>query len=234
MDLPNVDPELLATLPPVLRAVVRALGYGRAQEWVTEFGGGWVYVPARDNPRAALQISLADDEATRLIDELEPLCTANRYVRVPAWENRKIANRCPASSVQPLDDDDDADTLQNLPPVLRAVVRALGYGRAQEWLREWGGLVINLPKHYTFALGLSRDELQRLRVELAPHLDSNDRFSVPKIDKLWIRHRNALINANKDWQSASKQARAYHLTVRQITNIRREGETDDRQMSLFD
>ncbi|WFP51421.1 hypothetical protein PL263_05170 [Methylomonas sp. EFPC3] len=126
------------------------------------------------------------------------------------------------------------ELLATLPPVLRAVVRALGYGRAQEWLRQWGGLLINLPKHHTRALGLTDDELQRLRAELAPHLDSNDRFSVPKIDKLWIKHRNSLINANKDWQSASHQARAYHLTVRQITNIRREGECDDRQMSLFD
>ncbi|MCQ8103253.1 hypothetical protein NP590_03965 [Methylomonas sp. SURF-2] len=126
------------------------------------------------------------------------------------------------------------ELLSSLPPVLRAVVRALGYIRAQEWLRAWGGLLINLPKHHTRALGLSDDELQRLRVTLAPHLDSNDRFSVPKIDKLWIRHRNAVINANKDWQSAAQQARAYQLTVRMITNIRREGEDVSRQMDLFD
>lgn len=126
------------------------------------------------------------------------------------------------------------ELLATLPPVLRAIVRALGYIRAQEWLRMWGGLIVHLPKHHSHALGLSDDELQRLRVTLAPHLDSNDRFSVPKIDKLWIRHRNAIINANKDWQSAAQQARAYHLTVRQITNIRREGDGDERQMSLFD
>ncbi len=126
------------------------------------------------------------------------------------------------------------ELLATLPPVLRAVVRALGYGRAQEWLQDWGGIVINLPKFHTTALGLSDEELQRLRAELEPHLDSNNRFSVPKIDKLWIRHRNAVINETKDWQSAAKQARAYHLTVRQITNIRRAGETDDRQTSLFD
>ncbi|CAD6876101.1 DNA-binding protein [Methylomonas fluvii] len=126
------------------------------------------------------------------------------------------------------------ELLATLPPVLRAIVRALGYGRAQEWLRDWGGQVVNLPKYHTNKLGLSDEELQRLRAELAPHLDSNDRVSLPKIDKLWTRHRNALINANKDWQSAAQQARAYHLTVRMITNIRREGDGDERQMSLFD
>ncbi|MDT4329771.1 hypothetical protein RPD76_07605 [Methylomonas sp. MV1] len=124
--------------------------------------------------------------------------------------------------------------LANLPPVLRAVVRALGYGRAQEWLQAWGGLVINLPKHHTTVLGLGDDELARLRVTLAPHLDSNDRISVPKLDKLWQRHRNAVINAEKDWQSARHQARAFHLTERQVRNIRRDGDADERQMSLFD
>ncbi|MDT4328533.1 hypothetical protein ACQE3D_10705 [Methylomonas sp. MS20] len=126
------------------------------------------------------------------------------------------------------------EQLANLPPVLRAIVRALGYARAQEWLSAWGGLVINLPKRHSTALGLADDELERLNETLAPHLDAARRISVPKIDKLWQRHRNAIINAEKHWQSAAHQARAFHLTTRQITNIRRQGEDDDRQMSLFD
>lgn len=130
--------------------------------------------------------------------------------------------------------DVDQSLLATLPPILRAIVRALGFARAQEWLREHGGVNINLPQHYTKALGLSDDELKRMQVTLAPHLDSNGRFYCPKIDKLWIKHRNAAIVANMDWQSGAKQARAYFLSIRQISNIRSQAERDDMQVDLFD
>lgn len=129
----------------------------------------------------------------------------------------------------------DQSLLSTLPPVLRAIVKALGFARAQEWLRLHGGVNINLPQHFTHTLGLSNDELQRMRVTLAPHLDENGRFYCPKIDKLWIRHRNAAIVANKDWQSGAKQARAYLLSIRQITNIRRQADSADmQQVDLFE
>lgn len=130
--------------------------------------------------------------------------------------------------------DVDQSLLDTLPPVLRAIVQALGYARASDWLRLHGGVNINLPQHYTQALGLSDEELKRMRVTLAPHLDSNGRFYCPKIDKLWIKHRNAAIVANADWQSGSKQARAYLLSIRQISNIRRQAENADVQVDLFD
>ena len=36
---PTIDDEVLRTLPPVLRAVVRALGFGRARDFLATHGG---------------------------------------------------------------------------------------------------------------------------------------------------------------------------------------------------
>lgn len=127
----------------------------------------------------------------------------------------------------------DPDLLSTLPPVLRAIVRALGYVRAREWLRETGGVNVNIPLRKERALGLEPDELTRLREVLAPHLDAAGRLSMPKVDKLIAMTRNASIKRNAPLQSISEQARAYGLSSRQITNIRREENDDRRQFDLF-
>ncbi len=125
----------------------------------------------------------------------------------------------------------DAELLRTLPPVLAAVVRALGFGRAQRFLLEHGGVNVNIPKHRADALGLSGDELNRLRETLTPHMDAAGRVWLPKPDKLFKRVRDAQIRKDKYHASINAQARQHHLSSRQIQNIRREG--DDAQFSLF-
>ena len=127
----------------------------------------------------------------------------------------------------------DQSLLATLPPVLKAVVRALGFIRAQEWLRDHGGVNVHIPKLKTTALGLSADELPRLREALKPHLDANDRVSMPKADKLMQVHRNAAIIATAHRESIARQARLYDLSSRQITNIRRQADIG-HQLDLFD
>lgn len=125
------------------------------------------------------------------------------------------------------------ELLSTLPPVLRAIVRALGFVRAQEWLRDHGGVNIHIPLHKSPALGLTDDELQRLMVTLQPHLDANRRFSCPKFDKLMAVHRNHAIISSAHRDSISTQARQYNLTGRHIQNIRRMADTGP-QFDLFD
>jgi hypothetical protein len=125
------------------------------------------------------------------------------------------------------------ELLATLPPVLRAVVKALGFARAQEWLRDHGGVNIHLPQRKSKTLGLNPDELARLRVTLAPHLDASNRFTCPKADKLLAVHRNHAIIINAYRESIAQQARVYNLSSRQITNIRSMADTGT-QMDLFD
>lgn len=125
------------------------------------------------------------------------------------------------------------ELLATLPPVLRAVVRALGFVRAQEWLRDHGGVNVHIPIHKSPALGLSDDELARLAHLLEPHLDSNRRFWCPKPDKLMAINRNAAIIATAHRDSINRQARMFNLSSRQITNIRRQADTGV-QVDLFD
>lgn len=127
----------------------------------------------------------------------------------------------------------DPDLLATLPPVLRAVVRALGYLRAREWLREYGGVNVNVPLRKERALGLEADELDRLREVLAPHLDALGRVWLPKADKLLALSRNASIRGEAHKQSINAQARAYGLSSRQILNIRREENDEKPQFDLF-
>ncbi|MDR1350831.1 MAG: hypothetical protein LBJ59_08690 [Zoogloeaceae bacterium] len=122
--------------------------------------------------------------------------------------------------------------LRTLPPVLRAVVRALGFNRAWEWLERHGGVSINLPNHRTAALELTPDELMRLRETLAPHLDAMNRVSLPKADKLFIRARNEQIRRERLRMSLSALAKSYRLSSRQIVNICRL-EADNDQPQLF-
>ncbi|WAR43607.1 hypothetical protein [Methylomonas rapida] len=124
------------------------------------------------------------------------------------------------------------ELLATLPPVLRAIVRALGFVRAQEWLRDHGGVNVHIPLHKSSALSLTDDELARLAHTLQPHLDANRRFTCPKANKLLAVHRNHAITANMHKESIAQQARMYNLCSRQIQNIRREA--DDWNMSIFD
>jgi hypothetical protein len=127
---------------------------------------------------------------------------------------------------------DDA-LLALLPPVLKAVVKALGFKRACEWLQDYGGVNVHIPLHKAAALGLDTDELNRLRKVCRPHLDSNQRLWLPKADKLLARYRNAAIIENAGRHSIAMQARLYNLSSRQITNIRRETDQSG-QLDLFD
>lgn len=125
----------------------------------------------------------------------------------------------------------DDELLRTLPPVLRAVVRALGFGRAREWLIDHGGVNVTLPSRSVYAQGLEPDELARMRVTLAPHTDETGRCWMPKADKLFIRVRDAHIKQERNHASINTLARRHRLSSRQILNICREG--DDRQFDLF-
>lgn len=125
----------------------------------------------------------------------------------------------------------DPELLKALTPITRAVVRALGYGRAREFLFEHGGVNCNIPMHKVQALGLSSDELARLRITLTPHLHRNGHVDFPKADKLFQLARNAQIRQDRSRYSLSQLARANHLTSRHIQNICREEDGD--QFSLF-
>lgn len=127
----------------------------------------------------------------------------------------------------------DASLIALLPPVLKAVVRALGYVRAREWLDTHGGVNVNIPSYKDAALDLQPDELARLRETLAQHMDAAGRVWMPKPDKLWQLARNASIRACADQASIRDQAFQYRLSSRQITNIRRESNSDDGQLGLF-
>lgn len=125
----------------------------------------------------------------------------------------------------------DEALLRSFPPVLHAVVRALGYTRARDFLHLQGGVNVSIPKHHSQTLGLQPDELNRLRHSLAAHLDANGRVTLPKADKLIIRVRDTQIRRDKQYSSIRLLAHQYNLSSRQIQNICREG--DDRQLDLF-
>lgn len=125
----------------------------------------------------------------------------------------------------------DTELLRTLPPVLGAVVRALGFGRAKAFLVDHGGVNVCIPKFRSASLGLEADELERLRETLAPHMDAQGRVWMPKPDKLFIRVRDAQIRKDKSRTSINALARQNHLSSRHILNICREG--DDRQFDLF-
>lgn len=114
------------------------------------------------------------------------------------------------------------DVLQQLPPVLRAIVKALGFARAKIFLDEFGGLPFKLPKLSNNKMGLMAEELERLRVTLKPHLDADNRIALPKPDKLFAHVRDQAIVGNKDHESITTQAKQYNLTTRQVLNIRRQ------------
>lgn len=125
----------------------------------------------------------------------------------------------------------DEEVLCTLPPVLRAVVKALGFGRARDFLATHGGINQHIPKYKSQALGLSDEELARLRITLADHIDAAGRIWLPKPDKLFNMVRNTQIRRDKSHMSINGLAKAHQLSSRHILNICRE--TDDRQFDLF-
>ena len=126
----------------------------------------------------------------------------------------------------------DDEVLGTLPPVLRAIVKALGFGRASEFLNAHGGLNINVPKRKTQVLCLDEHELARLRVTLKPHMDAASRVWLPKPDKLFNIIRNQAILKAKDKQTISAQVREYKLSNRQILNIRNALTKDERMSQV--
>lgn len=125
----------------------------------------------------------------------------------------------------------DAEVLGTLSPVLRGVVKALGFVRAREFLSEHGGINHNIPMYRTTTLGLESDELLRLRTALEPHMDAAGRVWLPKPDKLFIMVRNAQIRRDRSKMSINTLAKRNQLSSRHIVNICQE--TDDRQGDLF-
>jgi Mor family transcriptional regulator len=127
----------------------------------------------------------------------------------------------------------DAEALPLLPPVLRGVVRALGFARAAEWLALYGGVNIVVPRYRASAIGLSAEELARLRKNLARHLDAQGRIWMPKADKLMIHVRNQVIRHERPHASIRVLARRYNLSSRQIVNICRDIDEVQAQGRLF-
>lgn len=127
----------------------------------------------------------------------------------------------------------DPELLSTLPPVLRAVVRALGFQRAKDWLHLYGGININIPKQLERALDLEPDELARLREVLARHMDAAGRLWMPKADKLLRITRNQFIQRRKAVESIREQSRLYGLSSRMITIIRTEMDEEKEQLDLF-
>ncbi|MGV3581900.1 MAG: hypothetical protein ACO1N8_06310 [Methylophilus sp.] len=122
----------------------------------------------------------------------------------------------------------DEEVLRTLPPVLRAVVKALGFARASQILDEYGGINHNIPKVKKIALGLDELELVRLRITMQPHMDAAGRIWLPKPDKLFMHVRNEQIFKNKSHISINRQALEYKLSNRQIMNIRKSLTKDER------
>lgn len=56
----------------------------------------------------------------------------------------------------------DEELLGNFPPVVRAVVKALGFVRARDFLSEHGGVNQHIPQYKSHALGLTDEELANL------------------------------------------------------------------------
>lgn len=123
--------------------------------------------------------------------------------------------------------------LRTFPPVLRAIVRALGICRAVQWLGDYGGIIIYVPMCKTSALGLSIDEYARLLSTLERHIDSQRRVCLPKADKILIMARNAQIRKDRHCLSLSKLARQNNLTRRHIINICQFDDDDAVQIDLF-
>lgn len=130
---------------------------------------------------------------------------------------------------------DETARLRELPPVLRGIVRALGWERATDWLREHGGLVKRIPQARSHALGLSIDELQRLNDELSTHLEYNTarRIALPKVDKLYLQLRDARIRRAASSRSIGAIAKEHRLTTRRVQQIKALDDSGGGQGALW-
>lgn len=138
---------------------------------------------------------------------------------------RQPVHRAVASAPVPVEwPQADDDLLRTLPPVLRAVVRALGFGRARDFLERRGGAPIWVPSIKQAAFGLTPDELNRLRITLDPHLNESRRITLPKVDKLFLKYRNEQIARERGERTVRDIAQTHALTTRQVTNIFRQAE----------
>lgn len=164
-----------------------------------------------------------------------------RGARQPAHREAR-----PAAAVQQWPGVDD-ELVATLPPLLRAVVLALGFGRAREFLESRGGAPIWVPAIKTACWGLTPDEMARLRQVLEPHLTETRRITLPKVDKLFLKYRNEQIVRDRGERTARDIAQTHALTTRQVLNIFRQAEGDvirpkeaaaaefkRRQMDIFD
>lgn len=113
----------------------------------------------------------------------------------------------------------DDELLATLPPVLRALVRALGFARARELLESRGGAPVWVPVQKQAAWGLSPDEMHRLRTALEPHLNETRRITLPKVDKLFLKYRNDQIVRDRGNRTVREIAQDHALTTRQVVNI---------------
>lgn len=109
--------------------------------------------------------------------------------------------------------------VESLPPVIKAVTKALGLTRAKEFLVEHGGSNMNIPKYRSGNKGLSQEELEALNKHLANHMDAIGRIWLPKADKFFIYERNVQIRKDKENTSISDLAKRYRLSSKQIMNI---------------
>lgn len=123
--------------------------------------------------------------------------------------------------------------LRMLPPVLRAIVRALGINRATRWLKTYGGIYVYLPKMPTYALDLTKEEIIRMQIALELHVSSKRLVTIPKADKIMAIIRNEQIRADRKRLSLSTLARRNNLTMRHIGNICRQTQDNDPQKDLF-
>lgn len=124
--------------------------------------------------------------------------------------------------------------LSTLPPILRAIISALGLVRAQDLLIEHGGCYIKIPRKNAALLGLSDEELAALRIALDRHMGNDDRVALPKIDKIFMLFRDVEIRTNKSRYTLNELAKMYRLTSRHIQNIcRDEGNVTANQDDLF-
>lgn len=144
--------------------------------------------------------------------------TTKRHARQPV---HRTVERAPAPTDWPPVDD---ELLRTLPPVLRAVVKALGFGRARDFLELRGGAPIWIPSIKKAAFGLTPDEMNRLRLALEPHLNETRRITLPKVDKLFLKYRNEQITRDRGERTVRDIAKAHALTTRQVTNIFRQAE----------
>jgi hypothetical protein len=123
-----------------------------------------------------------------------------------------------------------SEFLDTLPPVLRAIVRALGFPRAVEWLRDHGGISLYVP--LVCGLGLDKAEVTRMRYALRNHMDELGRVTLPKSDKLLNHFRDRQIREERRRSKLVTLALRYHLTTRQVQNICNKDDSDPN-LSLF-